>query len=124
MTEPNVRTGPATIVLGMGTLVSHGFGLSLVPAMLPLIEAEFDSGYGALGVAVATGLIAYATGALITSAVMKRVPTRALLLATYVVTGAGFLGSALLNGYNAVMASICFWEMFFARYNEHRDARP
>ena len=39
----------ATIALGLGTLVSHGFGLSLVPAMLPRIEEEFASGYGVLG---------------------------------------------------------------------------
>ena len=61
-----VRTNAqsATIALSLGTLASHGFGLSLVPAMLPRIEEEFGSGYGVLGLAVASGLLAYATGAL------------------------------------------------------------
>jgi predicted MFS family arabinose efflux permease len=72
-------------------MVSHGFGLSLVPAMLPRIEDTFESGYGALGLAIASGLIAYAFGALMTSKVMKLVPTRAVLVGTFALSTAGFL---------------------------------
>jgi predicted MFS family arabinose efflux permease len=67
----------------------------LVPALLPHIEREFQSGYGALGLAVATGLIAYALGASMASRVMRAVPTRALLLGTFVISGVGFAAVAL-----------------------------
>jgi predicted MFS family arabinose efflux permease len=85
------------VVLGLGTLVSHGFGLSLVPALLPAIEREFQSGYGVLGLAVATGLLAYATGAAITSRVMRAVPTRALLLGTFALSAVGFVVTAIAS---------------------------
>ena len=90
-----VSPGPAALVFGLGTLVSHGFGLSLVPAMLPRIEAEFQSGYGVLGVAVATGLIAYALGSMLASPIMRLVPTRGLLVGTFALTGVGFVVTAL-----------------------------
>ena len=94
----------ATIALGLGTLVSHGFGLSLVPTMLPRIEKEFGSGYGVLGLAVASGLLAYAAGALMATPLMVRLPTRGLLIATYVVTGSGLAVTALATspGYIAL----------------------
>jgi len=92
-----IKPLPATLALGLGTLVSHGFGLSLVPAMLPRMEAEFQSGYGALGVAVATGLLAYALGSLLAPLTMRAVPTRGLLIGTYSLTGAGFVVSALAS---------------------------
>ena len=98
----------ATIALGLGTLVSHGFGLSLVPAMLPRIEDEFGSGYGVLGLAVASGLLAYAVGALMATAVMVRLPTRGLLIATYMVTGGGLAVTALATspGYIALAVGL------------------
>jgi len=89
-----IKPIPATIALGLGTLVSHGFGLSLVPAMLPRIEAEFQSGYGALGLAVATGLLAYAIGSILAPPVMRWLPTRGLLVATFALTGGGFVVTA------------------------------
>lgn len=95
----NRRISPisAALVFGLGTLVSHGFGLSLVPAMLPRIEEDFQSGYGALGVAVATGLIAYALGSVLASPIMRLVPTRGLLVGTFAVTGVGFLMTAFAS---------------------------
>ena len=98
----------ATIALGLGTLVSHGFGLSLVPAMLPRIEDEFGSSYGVLGLAVASGLLAYAAGALMATAVMVRLPTRGLLIATYMVTGGGLAVTALATspGYIALAVGL------------------
>ena len=77
--------------------MSHGFGLSLVPAMLPRMEAEFQSGYGVLGVAVAAGLLAYALGSLLAPLTMRAVPTRGLLIGTYSLTGAGLVVSALAS---------------------------
>jgi predicted MFS family arabinose efflux permease len=95
LTNPTVRVTPAAIVLALGTLVSHGFGLSLVPALLPHIERELQSGYGVLGLAVATGLLAYALGAAAAPRVLRVVPTKALLLATFAVSGVGFLAVAM-----------------------------
>lgn len=77
----------ATVILGLGTLVSHGFGLSLVPAMLPNIEDSFDSGFAALGAAVAAGLVAYAIGGLAASRVLDWLPNRTVLNTTFIVTG-------------------------------------
>jgi DHA1 family inner membrane transport protein len=97
LTNQTVRVTPAAIVLALGTLVSHGFGLSLVPALLPHIEREFQSGYGVLGLAVATGLLAYALGAMTASRVLRLVPTKALLLSTFAVSGVGFVAVAMSN---------------------------
>jgi MFS family permease len=82
---------PATLVLGMGTLITHGFGLALVPAMLPRISEDLGVGYGVLGATVATGLVAYAVGALTTGRLLDRVPNRTGLLASYTISGAGLL---------------------------------
>jgi len=90
-----IKPVPATLVFGLGTLISHGFGLSLVPAMLPRIEAEFQSGYGVLGLAVATGLLAYALGSALAPRVMSVVPTRELLIGTFAIAGVGFVLTAL-----------------------------
>ncbi len=73
-------------VLGLGTLVSHGFGLALVPALLPRLEDSFGSGYGALAWALASGLIAYAAGALVASKVLESLPIRTVLNGTYLLT--------------------------------------
>ena len=85
----------AALVLGLGALVSHGFGLSLVPAMLPKIEDSFDSGFAVLGVAIAAGLTAYAMGGLSASRVLDWLPNRTVLNATFVLTGLALvLGAA------------------------------
>jgi len=65
-----------------------------VPALLPHIEREFGSGYGVLGLAVATGLLAYALGAAMASRVLRAIPTRGLLMATFAVSGVGFVAVA------------------------------
>ena len=85
----------ATVVLGLGTLVSHGFGLSLIPAMLPKIEDSFDSGFAALGAAVAAGLVAYAIGGLASSRVLDWLPNRTVLNATFILTGAALIIGAV-----------------------------
>lgn len=90
-------------VLGLGTLVSHGFGLALVPALLPRIEETFASGYGALGLAIASGLIAYASGALIASKVLDLLPIRTVLSGTFMLTGVA-LATASAAGSPAVIA--------------------
>ena len=86
-----VRALPATLVLGLGMLITHGFGLALVPAMLPRIADDLDVGYGLLGAGVAAGLAAYALGAAGTSRFLDRSPNRAGLLGSYIVSGAGLL---------------------------------
>ena len=85
----------AALVLGLGTLISHGFGLALVPAMLPRISSDFGVGYGVLGAAVATGLVAYSAGALSTSWILDRVPGERLLVASYAVSALGLLVSGV-----------------------------
>lgn len=84
----------ATLVLGLGTLVSHGFGLSLVPAFLPRIEVTFLSGYGPLGGAVAAGLLAYAAGGLVASRVLDWLPNRTVLNATFLLTALALVAAA------------------------------
>lgn len=106
MNHSRVDVLPATVVLALGTLVSHGFGLSLVPALLPHIEREFQSGYGALGLAVATGLVAYALGAAVASRVMRAVSPRALLVGTYGLSCLGFIAVAGSNSPSLIALSV------------------
>lgn len=91
---PRPQPKTAALVLGLGTLVSHGFGLSLVPALLPGIEDSFDSGFAALGGAVAAGLVAYAFGGLAASRVLDRLPNRTVLNMTFVLTAVALLLAA------------------------------
>lgn len=93
----------ATIVLGLGTLVSHGFGLSLVPALLPQVERTFDSGFGALGAAVAGGLVAYAAGGLAASRILDGLPNRTVLNGTFIATAIA-LAAASAAGSPALIA--------------------
>lgn len=93
----------AALVLGLGTLVSHGFGLSLVPALLPAIEDTFDSGFAVLGGAVAAGLVSYAVGGLLASKVLDSFPNRTVLNMTFVFT-AGALALAATAGAPVVIA--------------------
>ena len=95
MAASKIKAWPVLIVLGLGTMISHGFGLALIPAMLPRIEEEFQSGYGALGVAIATGLLAYAAGAAASSRVLRILPTRTVLVGTFMLTGAGMMVAAI-----------------------------
>lgn len=81
-------------MLGLGTLVSHGFGLSLVPALLPRIEDSFGSGYGPLGAAVAAGLVGYAAGGLAASRLLDSLPNRTVLNGTFAFTGLALLGAS------------------------------
>ena len=81
----------AAPLFGVVILVTHGFGNSLVPAMLPRIAETFQAGYGILGLAIATGLLSYGLGALLGIAIMDRVPPRGLLVLCLAVCAAGFL---------------------------------
>lgn len=94
MTDGLTNTWAATVVLGLGTMVSHGFGLSLVPALLPSIEETFASGFGALGLAVAVGLIAYAFGGLLASRVLDARSSRLVLNGSFLLTAAGLAVAA------------------------------
>lgn len=72
-------------------MVTHGFGMGLIPAMLPRISRSMDSGYGALGLAVSAAMFAYSLGAALTPRVAARFGLRRLLMGTYALTGAGLL---------------------------------
>ena len=75
----------AGVALGAGLLVTHGFGLSLVPALLPRISDSLETGYAELGIAVASGLASYSIGAIASARLLERLPNRSLLLATLAV---------------------------------------
>lgn len=102
----HVAPWPATAVLGLGALVSHGFGLALVPALLPQIEATFASGFAALGLAVATGLIAYAVGGLLASRVLDWLPTRTVLNATFLLTAISLAGASMATSPALIAAPV------------------
>ena len=84
-------TAPAAILFGIVILVTHGFGNSLVPTLLPRIAESFQAGYGVLGLAVAAGLLSYGLGALLGIAILDRVPPRGLLAICLAVCGTGFM---------------------------------
>lgn len=104
MTTSTVRLSPsrAILVLGFGVLVTHGFGMALLPAMLPRIAADFGVGYDALGLVVAAGMIGYAVGAMLSSRLMAAVPTRALLLTSYAATAVGLALSSAVSSATGV----------------------
>lgn len=99
-------TGRATTVLLLGTMVSHGFGLSLVPALLPNIESELGAGYDVLGAAVASGLLAYTVGAATASRLLAALPARTALNGTLALTGAGLLTVAAASSPGMVATSV------------------
>ncbi len=84
----------AITTFGLGLLVTHGFGLSLVPALLPEIADSLDAGYAQLGLAVASGIAFYSIGALSAGGVLERVPNKALVVATFVMPAVGLLVGA------------------------------
>lgn len=98
----DLRPGPATLVLGFGTLVTHGFGLSLIPAMLAFIAVDLDAGYDVLGIVVAVGLVAYALGAFSAGWILERSPSRATLIGSYVISAAGLLVVATAESLGAL----------------------
>ena len=106
MADSVARPWHVALALGLGTMVSHGFGLSLVPAMLPRIEDTFQSGYGVLGLAIATGLIAYALGASIASRVLDWLPTRTVLIGSFLLTATGLLTVATSSSPTVIALSV------------------
>lgn len=81
----------AAALFGVVILVTHGFGNSLVPALLPRIAESFQTGYGVLGLAVATSIGAYGLGAALGVRVLDLVPPRGLLTICLAVCGLGYL---------------------------------
>ncbi|MCY3580025.1 MAG: MFS transporter [bacterium] len=86
-----VGSGRVAVLFCVVIMVTHGFGNGLVPAFLPRIAEQLESGYGVLGLAVASGLMAYGLGAAIGVKVIDRFPLQAILLASLAVGAAGFL---------------------------------
>ena len=89
--EGSTGAATAAVLFAIVIMVTHGFGNSLVPALLPRIAESFQAGYGALGLAVSTGLLAYGAGAALGIRIIGRVPARGLLILCLAVCAAGFL---------------------------------
>ena len=106
-TERWVAPLRAGVALGLGLVVTHGFGLSLVPALLPQISDSLDTGYAVLGLAVASGLLAYSLGALASGWVLSRAPNRAVLVGSFVVAALALLTvSAASSGLEIAVAAM------------------
>ncbi|WP_420612442.1 MFS transporter [Candidatus Spongiisocius sp.] len=86
-----IGTGRAAALFCAVIMVTHGFGNGLVPALLPRIGESFGSGYGALGLAVSSGLLAYGLGAAVGVRVVDVFPLRGIILAALSVCVVGFL---------------------------------
>ena len=89
--EEFIGTGRAAALFCAVIMVTHGFGNGLVPALLPRIGESFGSGYGALGLAVSSGLLAYGLGAAVGVRVVDVFPLRGIILASLSVCVVGFL---------------------------------
>ena len=87
-------------------MVTHGFGNGLVPAMLPRIGESFGSGYGALGLAVSSGLLSYGLGAAVGVRVVNVLPLRGIIVASLTVCLAGFLVATRVNSPVALAVSV------------------
>lgn len=90
MSHPPVAAPRAGVLFGWGIMVTHGFGLGLIPALLPNIAHSLGSGYRIMGLASSTTLFAYGLGASLTPRLAEKVGMRSLLIATYLLTGTGF----------------------------------
>lgn len=101
-----ISTALVTAVLGMGTLLSHGFGLSLVPAMLPRIADDLGAGYGVLGTVAAAGLVAYTVAGLGAGWIVDRMPARALLVGSFVVSIAGLAAAGAASSALTLTAAV------------------
>jgi len=86
-----IRPGPAVVTFGLGLLVTHGFGLSLMPALLPEISADLGAGYDELGAALASGMLFYSIGAISAGRLLERLPNRGLLVATFAIPALGLV---------------------------------
>ncbi|MDE0374602.1 MAG: MFS transporter [bacterium] len=109
--EDYIGTGRAAALFCAVIMVTHGFGNGLVPALLPRIGDSFGSGYGALGLAVSSGLLAYGLGAAVGVRVVDRFPLRGLILAALSVCVVGFLvavgaGSPVVLAGSVVLISL------------------
>lgn len=89
-----VSSPQAAGLLGAVILITHGFGGGLLPALLPRITESFQSGYGVLGLAAASGFAAYGLGAAFGVKAVDRFPPRGLLIFCLAVSGAGFLAAS------------------------------
>ncbi len=89
--EELIGPGRAAVVFCVVIMVTHGFGNGLVPALLPRIGESFGSGYGTLGLAVSSGLLAYGLGAAVGVRVVDVFPLRGIILAALSVCVVGFL---------------------------------
>ena len=109
--EDYIGTGRAAALFCAVIMVTHGFGNGLVPALLPRIGDSFGSGYGALGLAVSSGLLAYGLGAAVGVRVVDRFPLRGIILAALSVCVVGFLvavgaGSPVVLAGSVVLISL------------------
>ena len=109
--EDYIGTGRAAALFCAVIMVTHGFGNGLVPALLPRIGDSFGSGYGALGLAVSSGLLAYGLGAAVGVRVVDTFPLRGIILAALSVCVVGFLvavgaGSPVVLAGSVVLVSL------------------
>lgn len=89
--EEFIGPGRAAVLFCAVIMVTHGFGNGLVPALLPRIGESFGSGYGTLGLAVSSGLLAYGLGSAVGVRVVDLFPLRGIILAALSVCVVGFL---------------------------------
>lgn len=96
----------AAALLGSVILITHGFGVGLVAAMLPRITQSFRSGYGVLGLALSVGLAAYGLGAALGIKAVDRLPSRGLLILCLAVCGSGFLAASAASSPGMLALSV------------------
>lgn len=104
--EGFIEPGRAAVLFCAVIMVTHGFGNGLVPALLPRIGESFGSGYGTLGLAVSSGLLAYGLGSAVGVRVVDVFPLRGIILAALAVCVVGFLVAAWARSPVALAGSV------------------
>lgn len=104
--EEFIGPGRAAVLFCAVIMVTHGFGNGLVPALLPRIGESFGSGYGTLGLAVSSGLLAYGLGSAVGVRVVDVFPLRGIILAALAVCVVGFLVAAWARSPVALAGSV------------------
>lgn len=93
------------LVLASSQMVSHGLGLYLVGALLPLISQDLGIGYARLGFVVGASTVGYVVGSLLAGRVLTRMAPVPVLVLAHVALAVLF-GVFTLASHPSVLAAV------------------
>lgn len=92
-----------TVTFGFNQIISHGFGLFLFAALVPLMQADIGISHWHLAAVGALTQLAYLAGAMMLGVIGRKVDSGRLLLLTGTLTSLLLFSMALLNNPNLML---------------------